>query len=141
MMPIESTAEVAGHFLERLTGGDADAIAALFAADVDWLVPGNIALPWVGRRSRRSEVVSYFRTMWPHFEPGKSTSTLDKLVIADQDAVVFATFTHTVAGTGRSFRTPVALHLVVVNGEITTLHLYEDTWAVSNAFFGAGPKT
>jgi ketosteroid isomerase-like protein len=73
--------------------------------------------------------------MWPHFAPGKSASTLEKLVVSGADAIVFATFTHTVADTGRAFRTPIAMHLVVVDDRITKMHLYEDTWVVSSAFF------
>ena len=132
----ESTTEkVISSYLQRLADRDADAIAALFAEEIDWHVAGNTALPWTGHRSHRSEIADYFRTMWPHFEPGKSMSTLDKLVIAGDDAVLFATFTHTAATTGRVFQTPVAMHLTVTDGKIVTMRLYEDTWAVSNAFF------
>jgi ketosteroid isomerase-like protein len=125
---------LATRFLQRLADGDADAIARLFAEEIDWFVPGNTALPWTGHRSRGSDVASYFRTMWPHFVPGKSTSTLEQLLVAGDDAVVFATFMHTAASTGRAFQTAVAMHLEFVDGLIVKLHLYEDTWAVSNAF-------
>jgi uncharacterized protein len=129
------TSSIATQLLQRLAAGNADAIAELFAERIDWYVPGNPALPWVGRRSRRSEVAEYFRTMWPHFEPGKAASALDLIVVANEDAVIFARFTHTAASTKRSFETPVVLHLVVQDDQITKLHLYEDTWLVSNAFF------
>ncbi len=129
------TLPVATQLLQRLADGNADAIAELFAEQIDWYVPGNPALPWVGRRTSRSEVAEYFRTMWQNFEAGKSTSVLDSIIVLDDDAVIFATFSHTAASTGRTFQTPVALHLAIRDGQITKLHLYEDTWLVSNAFF------
>jgi uncharacterized protein len=138
MEPITTTTAMATLLLQRLAGGDSDSIAALFADHIDWLVPGNPALPWVGARTERSEVADYFRTMWPNFEPGKSSSDLESVVVDGEHAVIFAMFTHTAATTGRSFRTPVALHIVVRDGAIAKLHLYEDTWAVSAAFISDG---
>lgn len=38
------------------------------------------------------------------------------------------------AENGLRFTTPSVLHLVVEDGEITRLHLYEDTLAVDKAF-------
>jgi hypothetical protein len=51
--------------------------------------------------------------MWPHFEPDKSTASVEKLIVSGNDAVMFGTFSHTATGTGRSFTTPVAMHLEV----------------------------
>lgn len=130
-----TTEDVVGGYLRRLADHDADAIAGLFADSIDWYVGGNAALPWTGARSHRSQVAEYFRTMWPHFVPGESTSTLQKLVISGDEAVVFAVFTHKAVSTGTTFQTPVAMHDTVNGGKIVAMHLYEDTWAVSNAFF------
>lgn len=80
-------------------------------------------------------MADYFRTMWPHFEPGESTAQVEKLIVSGNDAVVLGTFSHTAVSTGRAWNTPVAMHLVVDGGKITKLYLYEDTWAVSRAFF------
>jgi ketosteroid isomerase-like protein len=130
-----SAADVVERFLAALGKGDAAAIAALFADTIDWRVGGNIALPWTGTRGRRSDVPAYFASMWPHFVPGKSSSTVDQVIVAGDDAVIFGAFRHTARETGIAFETPVALHLVVIMGYIVKLHLYEDTWVVSNAFF------
>ncbi len=129
------TGEVVTRFFGRLAARDPEGMAALFAEEIDWYVPGDTALPWIGRRSHRAAVADYFRTMWPHFEPGKSTAQVGKLVVSGGDAIMLGTFSHTAAGTGRSFTTPVAMHLAVAGGQIVRLYLYEDTWAVSKAFF------
>ena len=126
---------VVSLFLERLNAQDADGVAALFAEEIDWYVPGNTALPWVGPRSHRADVAVYFRTMWPYFETGKTIVTPGNLVVSGNEVVVFAAFQHTVKSTGRTFHTPVAFQLTISDSKIVRLHLYEDTWTVSRAFF------
>jgi ketosteroid isomerase-like protein len=129
------TEDIINSFFQCLAAQDANGIADHFAQQIDWLVPGNTALPWVGHRSHRNQVAEYFRTMWSHFVPGKSTANVEKLIISGNDAIMFGTFTHTAASTGRSWNTPVAMHLEVADGKIVKLYLYEDTWAVSKAFY------
>jgi ketosteroid isomerase-like protein len=74
--------------------------------------------------------------MWAHFAEGKSVVAFDKIVVSGEDAVVFAHFEHTVAENGRVFKTPVAMRFEVRDERITLMHLFEDTAAVSAAFFG-----
>jgi ketosteroid isomerase-like protein len=122
------------EFLRRLGTWDAEAVGALFADHVDWLVPGARDLPWVGRRSRRDEVPAYFRTMWSHFDTSRSTASIDRLVVEGEEAVALGTFSHVANTTGRRFTTPVAMHVSVRDGCIVRVHLYEDTYAVGQAF-------
>lgn len=134
---IESvTQKLVTDFLERLTAGDADGLSDLFAEQIDWFVPGSADLPWTGRRSKPGDVSVYFRTMWPHFLTGKSESKLEKIIIQNNEAVVFAKFTHFAKSTGRGFETEAVLHFTIREGKIVRMHLYEDTLAVSQAFFG-----
>ena len=129
-----TTEKVVARFLDRLGEQDAEGIGELFADQIDWFVPGSGALPWTGSRSRREHVADYFRTLWPAFVPGQSTATVDKVVIDGDDAVVFSSFSHTVAKNGRRLETPAALHLTIANGQIVRMHLYEDTLSVHDAF-------
>ena len=123
------------EFTRRLSLGDADGLSELFSTEIDWFVPGSKLLPWTGQRFKREDVSGYFKTMWPHFVPGKSESILESIVISGNEAVVFGRFKHSVASTGRSFETEVALHFTVRNEKIIRMHFYEDTKAVHNAFF------
>jgi len=125
---------VAETFLERLGAQDQDGIQELFATVIDWHVPGTETLPWTGRRSRREEVAPYFTLLWDAFVRGKSRVALDRVIVEDDNVVILGTFTHTVTETGRELTTPAALHLVVQDGRITSLHLYEDTLIVDRAF-------
>lgn len=129
----EVTESVISTFLQRVGAGDADAAAAQFSEAIDWNVPGNPALPWVGGRTEKSQVVDYFRTMWSQFA-GPGSAAVHSVLVVGADAVVLATIGNTSASTGRSFETPVAMHFRVDDGKITKLHLYEDSWTVSKAF-------
>ncbi len=130
-----SLENLVSRFLQALGRKDAEGVAALFADDIDWYVPGHPDLPWTGTRSRGAQVAEYFRTMWPHFDSDKSSVQLDKLVLSGEDAVIFATFAHTARSTGRSWVTPAVLHLVAADGRFIRMHLSEDTEAVTRAFF------
>ncbi len=130
-----SLENLVSRFLQALGRKDAEGVAALFADDIDWYVPGHPDLPWTGTRSRGAQVAEYFRTMWPHFDSDKSSVQLDKLVLSGEDAVIFATFAHTARSTGRSWVTPAVLHLVAADGRFVRMHLSEDTEAVTRAFF------
>ncbi|WP_051676357.1 nuclear transport factor 2 family protein [Polaromonas glacialis] len=121
-------------FFTRLGAQDAEGVAALFAEDIDWFVPGPQALPWTGQRTRREQVPAYFRTMWSHFELAHSRAQIDKLLFDGEDAVALGRFSHVARSTGQAFSTPFAMHLTVKNGAITALHLHEDTYAVGKAF-------
>lgn len=125
---------VINTFFARLGAQDAEGVAALFAADIDWFVPGPPSLPWTGRRTRREQVPEYFHTMWSHFALDHSRAQIDKLLLDGEDAVAVGRFSHVARATGQAFSTPFAMHLTVKDGAITALHLHEDTYAVGKAF-------
>ena len=131
---MSSTLEVVQDYLQKLGEQDVEGIAANFADEIDWFVPGDQALPWVGRRRQREEIKDYFTTLWSHLEPGESRVELHKILVEANDAVVLASFDHVVARNGRPFHTDVAMHLTVVQNRVTVMHLYEDTLAVARAF-------
>ena len=130
----QTSRTVVEKFLERLGRQDPDGIQELFCEAIDWHVPGSDALPWTGRRTRREDVAPYFTTMWPHFAPGRSTVVLERVIVDGGDVVLLAVFTHTAVVSGKEFTTPVAMHLVVEDGRIVRMHLYEDTLTVAEAF-------
>lgn len=131
---MSSTLEVVQDYLQKLGEQDVEGIVANFADEIDWFVPGDQALPWVGRRTQRKEIKEYFPTLWSHLEPGESRVELHKIVVNGNDAVVLASFDHVVARNGRPFHTDVVMHVTVEQNRITVMHLYEDTLAVARAF-------
>jgi ketosteroid isomerase-like protein len=130
-----STRETTTSFLERLGAQDAAGLGELFAEKIDWFVPGDPALtPWAGTRSNKSDVPDYFHALWAALEPGKSVVSVEAVVTDGDEAVIFATFDHVAAPTGRPFHTDVAMRLTIMEGRITRMHLFEDTAAVATAF-------
>ncbi|MFC4019220.1 nuclear transport factor 2 family protein [Micromonospora sp. GCM10011542] len=129
----ESVRETVQTFFQLLGTGDADRVADVFAEEIDWYVPGDESLPWVGRRTRREQVPGYFNLLWPALVAGESVVEFHKLLVDGADAVWLGRFTHTVQANKRTFTTPVAFHFTIENGKIVRLHLYEDTHAVSQA--------
>jgi uncharacterized protein len=128
-----STRKTIERFLSLLAEDDIDGLVRLFAERIDWYSPGAGHLPWAGARTRREEVPEYFRTLGPVFVRGASERAFDQLLVDGEEAALFGRFAHTVAATGRRFSTPVAFHLTVRDGQITRLHLFEDTLAVAGA--------
>jgi ketosteroid isomerase-like protein len=128
------TRTVVGEVFRLLADWDAEGVSKLFAEEIDWYVPTAPALPWGGTRTRRSEVQEFFQTMWAHFDTDQSELGLEQILMDGEDAVALGTFSHVANTTGARFTTPVALHLRVVDGKVTRLYLYEDTYAVAKAF-------
>src|ERR1700757_5482535 len=118
------------ELLGRLGRFEPEQVAAMFAEPVDWDVPGDARVPWVGARSRREEVAEYFRTLWSVCDTGQTDTAVSQVLVDGSEAVVLGVFTQTIRATGRRFSTPVALHITVSDdGLITRLRLYEDSHA------------
>lgn len=129
-----ATKDTAEQFLQKLALADAEGLGELFAESIDWRVPGDEQLPWIGTRSRKQEVPEYFRTLWTGLEAGKSIVEFDRMLVDGEDAVLLAHFSHMAAPTQKRFDTDVAIRLTVTDGKIVRLHLYEDTFAVARAY-------
>ncbi|MGQ9367167.1 nuclear transport factor 2 family protein [Azospirillum sp. A39] len=125
---------VAAKLLECIGAQNLDGIAALFADEIEWFVPGSSDLPWTGRRTKGGSTADFFAVMWPHYAAGQSSATVDDIIADGKNVVITGTFSHVIEETGKSFTTPVALHLKVENGKIRYLRLYEDTLLISQAF-------
>jgi ketosteroid isomerase-like protein len=82
--------------------------------------------------------------MWPCYVAGKSSADVRDIISDDVNVVIIGTFSHVIERSGKSFTTPVALHLKVENGKIRHLQLYEDTLLIAQAFdesaAAVGPK-
>jgi ketosteroid isomerase-like protein len=127
---MSDTRTIVNEFFRRLGVMDADGVGAPFAETIDWYVPGPKALPWTGHRHRRAQVREYFQTLWAHLHTEQSKVSLDQLMIEGEDASALGNLGHVTNITEQHY----ALQLRVKDGAITNLQLYEDTYAVANAF-------
>ncbi|MFF3562380.1 nuclear transport factor 2 family protein [Streptomyces sp. NPDC002574] len=129
-----STREVIGRIFAHLAEGDAGKAAGVFAEDIDRYVPGSEELPWTGRRTKGADVAPYLRELWSHLVVEDNVDTVEQVLVDGPDAVVLGTFFRRVKATGRTFTTPVAMHLRVDGDRIVRMRLFEDTWLVDRAF-------
>jgi len=133
-----ATLDTVRAFFGYVGAGEPDRAIALFAEQVDWLIPGNTSLPWTGPRSSPAEIAEVLTIIGGLHVPGESESETRQILVDGSDAVVLGRIGHTVKATGRRYDMLVAFHLTVRNARITRLHMYEDTYLVSHAV-GATP--
>jgi uncharacterized protein len=129
----EQNAGIALQLLAEIgSGAEPDEIAALFSADVQFEVPGDVgALPWIGRRTGRGAVSDFIRGTRRLMERVRFDV---KGILADEDrAVIFGELASKVNATGKIIESPFALILYVSGGKITRFQMLEDSFAVSQA--------
>ncbi|AXB48202.1 nuclear transport factor 2 family protein [Amycolatopsis albispora] len=137
-MNTENTRATVAEFLRRLSDGDPDRIAELFADHVDWALDwptdGHPAVPWIRARSTRAEVADHFRALNEFHVPDRRGAVVPEVLADGRDAVVLGEIRQTVRATGRPYTARCALRLTVENGLITRYHVYEDSLSVARAF-------
>ncbi|GAA1571584.1 nuclear transport factor 2 family protein [Kribbella hippodromi] len=133
----EAVAATVTEFLNRLTQGDPDRIAELFADSIDWQLDwpdeGDPSVPWIRPRSTRADVAQHFHELNAAHVPEKRGGMPPRVLIDGQDAVILGDIRQTARATGRAYRALIALHLTIVNGKITRYHVYEDSLTVAQA--------
>lgn len=83
-----TTREVVEQFLGLLGAGDPDAVAQIFADEIDWYVPGSDRLPWTGRRTTPAEVADYLRVLGENIVPEENIDKVEALVVEGRHAVL-----------------------------------------------------
>ncbi len=124
-----STADTRGvvtRFYERLRAGDPAKLAALFAEEVDWYIPGDESLaPWLGRRHRREEVEQFFRLLLASVDPVRFE--LEHLLVDGEVAISAGDFASRMHRTGRIYESMFFTHFTVRDGAIVRYRLLEDS--------------
>ncbi|WP_043614235.1 nuclear transport factor 2 family protein [Nonomuraea candida] len=132
------------ELLRRIGEGDVDRAAEMFAEKCDWgynwPAEGHPAVPWIRPRSSRSDAADLFRALRTYHVPELNETTVARILVDGDDAVVLGEFTQTVTATGRPFTSAFALHLTVTDGQISRYHIYEDSLAVARAHSEASPE-
>jgi len=132
MNTIESTRKIVGQFFERVGGGaDEDAITALFTEEVDWFVPGDGRIPWIGRKIGRAGVADFIRDLRRFTTPIRVS--VRTVVAQGENAVALLELETRVTETGKVIRTEAAFDFTVRDDLIVRFRLFEDSYAVSQA--------
>lgn len=139
--PALSPREVAEHYLARVGAfwgapdapEKSEAIADLFADEVDWHVAGDPALvPWAGRRRTRASVRAFFPELARGVEPRRYE--VKRILADDTMAVIIGELTSAIRSTGKLVESPFAIEVTVRDGKIVRYRLHEDSYAVALGF-------
>ncbi|MGC5010817.1 nuclear transport factor 2 family protein [Streptosporangium sp. DT93] len=125
------------ELLRRMTEGDHDRTAELFAEPVDWLLAwpaeGHPEVPWIRPRDGRADVADHFRSLEAHHVTELNGTSVSHILVDGADAVVLGEIVQTVRSTRVAYTSPFALHLTVADGLVTRYHIYEDSLTVARA--------
>ena len=96
----EATRAMVAEFFRRMGAREPEPIAALFADEVDWFIPGNEAVaPWVGRRGTRAQVAEFYRMLFAAVTP-LCASTCSTCWWTDEVAIATGEFSSRMNGRG-----------------------------------------
>lgn len=67
-MSTEDTRAVIAEFDRLLKIWDVDGLAALFAEEIDWEIPGDTeTVPWIGKRATRAQARAFYEEDVPRY--------------------------------------------------------------------------
>lgn len=120
---------VVNRFLGALATRDLDTLVEFYAPDVDWDIAGNEKIaPWLGRRSGRTEVRTFYELLWAAVEP--VSVELEHILYDGDHCVITGHLSSRMVATGRLFESMFSGHLTVANGLITRYRVQEDSWGL-----------
>jgi len=128
-----TSAETMDAFFNAFGSGDIPAILDLFSDDSDFMVAGAPNVGWVGRRHGKAEIAEFFASFGQLLTAPEAFSISHKIVDGDE-AVAIARCVFGVLATGKKFDNSFALHLTVADGRITRYNMYENSFAIYQAF-------
>ena len=129
---IASTESIVHTYLQNLAQRNLAGIVALFAAEIDWYVPGNgTRAPWLGKRSNRAEVTAFFELLWANTTP--VSADIHHIFIDGNRAAVTGEFVTEMRSTGKQVESLFTIEITVENSHIIRYRLLEDSHAVSEA--------
>ncbi|MEU5955177.1 nuclear transport factor 2 family protein [Streptomyces sp. NPDC047525] len=129
----DATRTAVQAFLNHRLTGDTEALTALFADEVDWLLAENPGVPWIRPRTTAAECAAQADELAAHTIPEKAGATVDTILVDGTDAVILGSLWGTVRDTGKPFEGPFALRLTVEDGRVTRHHLYENSRSIADA--------
>ena len=135
-MSQEQNRRIAQQLLAEMgQGADADQIAKLFSADVEFSIAGDVsALPWIGRRTGRRAISDFIRDTRRLIE--RVRFDVQEILVSDDRAVIVGELASRINATGKLVESDFALILTISDGEISRFNLIEDSFAVSQAARG-----
>ena len=134
-MSIENNIQTVKAFFAALSGGDREALLALVAEDIEWIIPGK-DWPLAGTRHGHAGLADLFETASRTIE----TTTEPREFVAQGDRVFVIGFaTGKIKATTRTFEDDWIFDITVRDGRLTRIREYIDTQALARASAVSGP--
>ena len=128
-MTIEHNVQTVKDFFTAIGCGDGEALLALAAEDIEWIIPGR-DWPLAGTHRGHAGVANLLATASRSLE----TSTEPREIFAQGDRVFVAgVATGKVKATNRPFKDDWIFAITVRGGKLTNIREYVDTQALADA--------
>jgi ketosteroid isomerase-like protein len=129
-MSIEENVRIVKDFFAAIGRGDKQAVRALSAEDIEWIIPGE-DWPLAGTRRGHAGLADLFQTQSETVE----TSFLEaREFVAQGDRVLVVGFARgRIKATNRTFEDHWVFAITVRNGKLTNIREYIDTQALARA--------
>jgi uncharacterized protein len=128
-MSIERNIQAVKDFFTAIGRGDREALLALVAEDIEWIIPGR-DWPLAGTHRGHAGLVDLLETASKSME----TSTEPREFVAQGDQVlVVGVATGKVKATNKSFQDDWVFAITVREGRLTSIRGYVDTQALARA--------
>lgn len=104
----------------------------LLADELDWFIPGNEKVaPWLGQRTTRAEVESFFSLLWQKTEA--ISGVINHMATDDNVVIVSGRFETRMLETGKILDSLFFAEITVVDGLIVKYRLLEDSFGLVQA--------
>ena len=136
-MSTDKNLQTVKDFFAAIGRADREALLALVAEDIEWIIPGE-DWPLAGTRHGRAGLADLLETASKTME----TSTEPREFIAQGDRVLVVGFAKgKVKATNKTFEDHWVFAITVRNGKLTNVREYIDTQALARASEIAAPPT
>lgn len=130
IMTIEWNVQTVKDFFAAAFGGQRDAMLALVADDVEWIIPGE-DWPLAGRHRGHDGLTALLKI---ESEQMEMTHSEPREFVAQGDRVLVAGYAEgKVKATGKPFKDDWIFAITVRDGKLTKIREYVDTQALANA--------
>src|ERR1700722_5599909 len=128
-MSIEKNIQTVKDFFATIGRGDREALLALVAEDIEWIIPGK-DWPLAGTHRGHAGLADLFATASKSIE----TSTEPREFVAQGDRVLGVGFARgKIKATNKTFEDDWIFAITVRNGKLTSIREYIDTQALARA--------
>ena len=127
-MSIEENVQIVKDAFAAIGRGDMQAVQALCAEDIEWIIPGK-DWPLAGTRRGHAELADLFQT---HSKTVETSFSEAREFVAQGDRVLVVGFSRgKIKATNRTFEDHFVFAITIRNGKVTNIREYIDTLALA----------